>query len=85
MTSRTRVPGSSSSKVRLARSCGPRSSYTRLGSRARPVWKLGRVFQPFRNALQLAHSGIVTDYVVWLTAGAAVFGLAMAAFTAGML
>jgi multicomponent Na+:H+ antiporter subunit D len=55
------------------------AAWALFGYRVRALWSSGRAFAPLLHALRLAHSGVVTDYVVWLVAGTAAFGCALIA------
>ena len=55
------------------------AAWSLFGYRARALWAAGRVLRPVMDALHAVHSGIVTDYVVWLIVGVVAFGVALAA------
>ncbi len=59
------------------------AAYALFGYRLRAVWASGKIVEPALELLRLAHSGVVTDYIVWLVGGAAVFGFALMAATGG--
>ena len=54
------------------------AAWALFGYRARVLWRSGRALNPLLNALRNAHSGVLTDYVVWLVLATAVFGIALA-------
>jgi multicomponent Na+:H+ antiporter subunit D len=53
------------------------AAYALFGHRSRGA--VGRAVSALVHPLRLAHSGVVTDYVAWLVAGAVAFGFALAA------